>query len=170
MLVSGDSVQICQHLKISYKYHEALMALISVTRLRVRSIRYLLQFFWQALASTRQAERAPGFLGGRIMREAGNTFWTVTAWNDLAAMKAYRDAGAHRGAMPRLLDWCDEASVVHWDQESSQLPDWPEAYRRMVSEGRLSKVKQPSQAHIAKQIPQPRLNGDEGKKLKPANK
>lgn len=143
------------------------MPLISVTRLRVRSIRYLLQFVWQALATTRQAERAPGFLGGRLAREARNTFWTVTAWNDMAAMKAYRDAGAHRGAMPKLLDWCDEASVVHWDQEDSRLPDWPDAYQRMVSEGRLSKVKQPSQAQMAKQIAQPRLSNDEGKKLKP---
>ncbi len=146
------------------------MPLISVTRLRVRSIRYLLQFVWQALASGRQAERAPGFLGGRIVREARNTFWTVTAWNDIAAMKAFRDVGVHRGVMPKLLDWCDEASVVHWDQESSQLPDWPEAYRRMVSEGRPSKVNRPSQAQIAKQIAEPRLHGDEGKKLTPSNK
>ena len=85
----------------------------------------------------------------------------------MAAMKAYRDAGAHRGAMPKLLDWCDEASVVHWDQEDSRLPDWPDAYQRMVSEGRPSKVKQPSQAQTAKQIAQPRLGNDEGKKLKP---
>ncbi len=146
------------------------MPFISVTRLRIRSIRYLLQFVWQALASARQAARAPGFLGGRIVRKARNTFWTVTAWNDFAAMKAYRDAGTHRGAMPKLQGWCDEASIVHWDQESSQLSDWPEAYRRMVSEGRQSKVKQPSQAQTAKQIAEPRLHGDEGKKLTLSNK
>ena len=98
------------------------MPLISVTRLRVRSIRYLLQFVWQALASARQAQRAPGFLGGRIVREARNTFWTMTAWKDISAMKAYRDMGVHQRAMPRLLDWCDEASVVHWDQRAQSFP------------------------------------------------
>jgi quinol monooxygenase YgiN len=146
------------------------MPLISVTRLRVRSIRYLLQFVWRALASSRQAQHAPGFLGGRIVREAGNTFWTVTAWKDIAAMRAYRDMGAHQRVMAKLLDWCDEAYVVHWDQESSELPNWMEAYRHMVWEGRPSKVKHPSEAQAAKQIVQPRLSGDEGKRLKPSKK
>ncbi len=145
------------------------MPVISVTRLRVRSIRYLLQFFWQALASVRQAERTPGFLGGRIARDARNAFWTLTAWDDLAAMKAFRDTGAHRKVMPKLMDWCDEASVANWEQESAQLPDWPEAYRRMVSEGRPSKVKQPSQSHLAKQIAASRLRADEGRVLTPSS-
>lgn len=48
-------------------------------------------------------------------------------------MHAYRDGGAHRRVMPRLLKWCDEATVVHWTQESPSLPDWPEAHRRLVS-------------------------------------
>ena len=133
------------------------MPFISVTRLRVRSLRYLLQFVWQALKSARQAERASGFLGGRLLREAKNTFWTMTAWEDEMAMRAYRNAGAHRGVMPKLLDWCDEASVVHWSQESLALPDWQEAHRRMVKEGRPSKVNHPSPAQEANRIaaPQP---------------
>ncbi len=133
------------------------MAFISVTRLRVRSLRYLLQFVWHALKSARQAERASGFLGGRLLREAKNTFWTMTAWEDETAMRAYRSAGAHRGVMPKLLDWCDAASVVHWSQESLELPDWQEAHQRMVKEGRPSKVNHPSPAQVANRIaaPQP---------------
>lgn len=144
------------------------MPFISVTRLRVRSIRYLPQFIWKALLTARQAERAHGFLGGRLARDAKNTFWTLTAWKDAAAMKAYRDTGAHRGVMPKLLDWCDEASVVHWDQESAELPDWQEAHRRMVAEGRTSKVRHPSPAQAAKQITAPGLGKDDGRVLKPA--
>jgi hypothetical protein len=143
------------------------MPLISVTRLRVRSIRYMLQFGWRTLASARQAQRSPGFLAGRIVREAGNIFWTLTAWKDMASMKAFRDTKAHHRAMPELLNWCDEASVVHWDQESLELPDWLESYQRMVSTGRLSKVKHPSEAQLANRIAQPRLSGDEGTELKP---
>ncbi len=116
------------------------MAFISVTRLRVRSLRYLLQFIWQVLKSARQAERASGFLGGRLLREAKNTFWTMTAWEGETAMRAYRNAGAHRGVMPKLLDWCDEASVVHWNQESLELPDWQEAHQRMVKEEGLRSI------------------------------
>ena len=78
------------------------------------------------------------------------TYWTVTAWDDEGAMKAYRNAGAHRRAMPKLLNWCDEASVAHWAQESAELPDKREAHRRMLAEGRISKVHFPSAAHVAK--------------------
>ena len=132
------------------------MVFISLTRLRVRSLRFLPRFVWQALQSVRQAERASGFLSGKVLREARNAFWTITAWEDETAMRAYRNAGAHRGVMPRILDWCDEASVSHWTQESPELPDWQEAHRRMIETGRSSKVNHPSPAQIANQIAPPR--------------
>ena len=72
-------------------------------------------------------------------------------------MRAFMLAGPHRRAMPKLLEWCDEASVVHWNQESPALPDWREAYRRMVEEGRPSKVNHPSPAHRACEIPRLQL-------------
>jgi hypothetical protein len=97
------------------------MLFISVTRLRVRSLGYLLQFGWQTLKSALQAERTPGLLGGRLLRNAKNAFWTITAWKDETAMKAYRRAGIHRSVMPKLLYWCDEAAVVHWHQETSEI-------------------------------------------------
>jgi hypothetical protein len=120
------------------------MALISVTRLRVRSFIYLPQFFWHTFRSIRQAERSSGFLGGKLLVNAKNVFWTVTAWKDQAAMNAYRTSGAHRGAMPKLLNWCNEAAVVHWTQESSEVPSWQEAHQRMAEEGKPSKVNYPS--------------------------
>jgi quinol monooxygenase YgiN len=143
------------------------MAFISVTRLRVRSVFYLPQFIWYTLRSQRQVTRAEGFLAGRLMRDPGNAFWTVTAWKDEAAMRAYRGSGAHMKAMPKLLDWCDEASIAHWEQDGAELPAWSEAHRRMVAEGRMSKVKHPSQAQLAKQIAAPKNGGGEGQVLKP---
>lgn len=132
------------------------MPFVSVTRLRVRSWRFIPQFVWQALKTARQAERSSGFVGGRLLREARNTFWTLTAWEDEMAMRAYRNGGAHRFVMPRLLEWCDEASVAHWNQDDAELPDWPEAYRRMVEAGRASKVNHPSPAQVSNQIATPR--------------
>ncbi|MDQ3813347.1 MAG: DUF3291 domain-containing protein [Armatimonadota bacterium] len=145
------------------------MALISITRLRVRSLRYLLPFVGQALAAARQAEHSSGFLGGRLLREAKNTFWTLTAWEDVIAMRAYMLAGAHRQAMPKLLEWCDEASVAHWDQAEAELPDWIEAHRRMVEEGRPSKVHHPSPAHAALQIPAPQISSRFDRVLRPVS-
>ncbi len=131
------------------------MALISVTRLRLRSSRFLIPFFWHALRTTIQARRAPGNLDVKTTRAAGNAFWTLTAWEDEASMRAYRNSGPHRRAMPKLLEWCDEASVGHWEQATAELPDWREARRRMMAEGRLSKVKHPSPAQAAGRIAAP---------------
>ena len=143
------------------------MALISVTRLRVRSVFYLPQFFWHTFRSQRQAKHAPGMLGGRLMLEADRAFWTTTVWESEETMRAFRSSGAHMKAMPKLLDWCDEASYVHWEQERAELPSWGEAHRRMLTEGKLSKVKNPSAAQLAKEFPEPRHGGTEGPRLTP---
>jgi hypothetical protein len=132
------------------------MPFISVTRLRVRSLRYLLPFFWQTLKVAREAEHSPKFLGGRILREARNAFWTVTAWEDEAAMLSFRQKAAHRVVMPKLLNWCDEAAYCHWKQDTPDLPDWTEAHRRLLQEGKLSKVYHPSPAHVANDFAEPK--------------
>lgn len=142
------------------------MTFISITRLRIRLLRYLPQFIWQVLITSRQAQRIPGFLGGKLIIDAKKTFWTITAWENEAAMHRYRIEGAHRRVMPRLLTWCDEASVVHWNQESPDLPQLAAAYKRMVEEGRPSKVSHPSPAQVAGQIAEPRLSSVE-RMLKP---
>src|SRR5579864_1537428 len=143
------------------------MAFISVTRLRMRSTRYLPPFLWEAMKITRQAQRPSGFLSGRLLVEGKRVFWTVTAWEESAAMNAFRTQGAHGGVMPKLLEWCDEAAVVHWTQISETLPSWQEAHHRMMKEGRPSKVKFASAAQVAYEIPEPRVGWIE-RTLRPA--
>jgi hypothetical protein len=92
-----------------------------------------------------------------LLRDANTTFWTKTAWEDEGAMRAFLMALPHRRAMGKLAGWCNEASVVHWYQESADLPDWQEAHRRMAAEGRRSRVLHPSPAHQDFRIPPPRL-------------
>jgi hypothetical protein len=135
------------------------MALVSLTRLRVRAMRYLPGFFWYTLRSYRQAKRAPGCLRVRLLADANRAYWTVTTWTDEAAMKDFMLGGAHRKAMPKLLEWCDEASVAHWNQDSADLPAWADAHRKMVERGRPSKVNHPSPAHLKREIPPPRTGG-----------
>src|SRR5262249_36436480 len=101
------------------------MPLVSITRLRVRRWRYLPLFLLYALASTHQARRAFGSLAVSLLNDSGFAFWTRTVWTDEAAMRAFMLSGAHRRVMPRLLDWCDEASVVHWAQDAAEPPPWP---------------------------------------------
>jgi hypothetical protein len=132
------------------------MPFVSVTRLRVRALRFMPPFMVYALRSSQQARRSAGFLGGALMRDNWKAFWTVTVWRDAKAMEAYRIAGIHRVAMPKLLNWCDEASLTHWTQDSGDIPAWPEAHRRMLAEGRPSKVNNPSPAQRALEIPEPK--------------
>ena len=70
-------------------------------------------------------------------------------------MRAYMSSGAHKPAMRKLVGWCDEASVVHWEQESAELPSWTEVHRRMQADGRASHVAHPSVAHRAFRIEPP---------------
>jgi hypothetical protein len=132
------------------------MVLISVTRLRVRSVIYLPQFLWNTYKSMRQVERSSGFLGGRLLVNAKSVFWTMTAWKNETVMNAYRTGDAHRRAMPKLLNWCNEAAVVHWVQESSEeIPFWHEVQQHMAKDGKLSKVNHPSPAQASNHIPLP---------------
>ena len=61
----------------------------------------------------------------------------------------------HGPAMRKLLEWCDEASLVHWTQDGPDLPAWDEAHRRLEAEGHPSKVHHPSPAHTAHKFPPP---------------
>ena len=103
--------------------------------------------------------RAEGNRGAEVMREPRNIFWTATVWDSDADVKRYMIAQPHAEAMRKLLNWCDEASVARWTQEDATLPNWEEAHRRMVAEGRRSKVRFPSAAHERFEIPAPKAKG-----------
>lgn len=133
------------------------MATVSITRLRVRSWRFLPMFFLYALRAARQAARAEGNLATKLLQDQHNTFWTATVWSDDTAMKSFMLDGIHRRAMPKLLNWCDEAALVHWTQEGKELPSWSDARMRLEREGRRSKVNHPSPVHNAHQFPEPRV-------------
>lgn len=133
------------------------MPFISITRLRVRSWRYLPMFAFYAFESAREASRAQGNLTTALLRDRRNTYWTGTVWTSDAAMKDFMLSGSHRQAMPKLLEWCDEAAIVHWTQETPELPPWQEACVRLQLEGRKSKVNHPSPTHIAHKFPEPRV-------------
>ena len=92
------------------------MPFVSVTRLRVRSRRYVPGFLIQSLRSALQAKRAAGNLAVSVLRDADRAFWTRTVWLDEAAMRSFMQSGVHRRVMVRLPEWCDEVALVHWVQ------------------------------------------------------
>jgi Domain of unknown function (DUF3291) len=136
------------------------MIFVSLTRLRIRSFRFVPLFALHALLSMRQVTIAPGFQSGALLADRSWTFWTMTAWDTQENMRRYMTTGSHKTAMPHLLHWCDEASVAHWEQPENFLPSWTEADKRMREKGRASKVQNPSPQHATLSYRAPRTTGD----------
>ena len=130
------------------------MILISVTRLRVRSHFLLPQFLWHTFKSTRQVERADGFLGGRVLTNPRKVFWTLTAWENDAAMNSI-------APMPRIAPQCPNCCTGATKQPSftgrRKRPICPPG-KRASAHGDVrprSKVNHPSPAQTANQFPAP---------------
>lgn len=119
------------------------MTVVSVTRFHLRSVRFMPFFMLHANRTIAQIRKADGFLAGTVQRDADQAFWTMTLWRNEHAMRAFGASGAHRKAAPHLAEWADEARVAHWAQLRGDLPDWPEAVRRLREEGRSSWLRHP---------------------------
>jgi heme-degrading monooxygenase HmoA len=135
---------------------EQRMTFVSLTRLRIRSFRFVPLFALHTWRSLRQIRRARGFQTGAILADRGWTFWTMTVWDSEESMRQFMISGPHKAAMPHLVEWCDEASVAHWTQSETGVPSWIEADRRMREGGRSSKVRNPSPRHATLNFRAPR--------------
>ena len=76
------------------------MTFVSLTRLRIRSVRFVPLFALHTWRSMRQVKHAPGFQTGAILADRSWTFWTMTAWDDQESMRQFMASGSHKTAMP----------------------------------------------------------------------
>ena len=130
--------------------------LVSVTRLRLRSVLYLPGFAFYAQGSLKQMRQANGFVDGRLIPDGLFIYWTMTRWTTEAAMKAWRGSGAHGKSMRKLAGWCDEAAAGRWlQEEAAAFPGWQVCYERLLSEGHFTPVDYPSKDQAAKLIAMP---------------
>ena len=129
------------------------MPFISVTRLRVKSLFFLIPFMRANEASVNEIKVSKGLLKGKELIDKKLTFWTVTIWENEESMKKFRGSITHRNAMQQLPKWCNEASYHHWIQEDDEFPSWDTVSKKLYSEGKLSKVRNPSKAQIENQFP-----------------
>jgi len=129
------------------------MPFVSVTRLRVKSLFFLIPFIRANEASVKEIKISKGILKGKELIDKKLTFWTVTIWENEESMKKFRGSIVHRNAMQQLPIWCNEASYHHWIQEDDEFPTWDTVSKILYSEGKLSKVRNPSKAQIENQFP-----------------
>ena len=88
------------------------MAVIVVTRLRLKNPALLDEFFTDAVAAIEQAQKSEGNLGADALADADNAWWSVSSWQARGPMQAFVDSEPHRTITTRLDHYCDEATFV----------------------------------------------------------
>jgi quinol monooxygenase YgiN len=131
------------------------MPVVVVTRLRLRDPNLLDEFFTHAAAVLEQATKSAGNLGVDALADAGDAWWSVSAWRDRSAIDAYLGAEPHLSSATMLNHFCDEASFVDWDQPDALLPDWQTSWRRLTTDGRSAELTSPSAANRDRDFPAP---------------
>src|ERR1700730_18287935 len=132
-----------------------IVAVIVVTRLRLKDPALLDAFFTDALAAIEQVQKSDGNLGVDALADANNAWWTVTAWQERRPMQSYVRTEPHRSIQSHLDRYCDEATFVDWEQDSPDLPDWPTDWGNLVADGQAAELTQPSAAHQTRDFPAP---------------
>ena len=131
------------------------MPVIVVTRLRLKDPALLDEFFTAAVAAIEQAQKSDGNLGADALADAGNAWWSVSAWQDHRQMRAFVDREPHQSISARLDHYCDEATFVDWDQASPGLPDWQTSWRHLIADGRVADLTDASAANRTRDFPPP---------------
>lgn len=89
-------------------------------------------FLVQASRITRQLERSPGVIGYSLnARPFTGRFWTLSAWEDEAALQTFVAAPPHADAMRALIPHMGQTRFVRWTALGADLPVcWNDALRR----------------------------------------
>ena len=131
------------------------MAVIVVTRLRLKDPALLDEFFIDAVAAIEQAQKSDGNLGVDALADADNAWWSVSAWGERRPMVSYVRSEPHQTIRSKIDHYCDEATFVDWEQDSADLPDWQTNWRHLVADGLVATLSQPSAAHQSRDFPAP---------------
>ncbi len=128
------------------------MPILTVTRLRLRSIRFLPEFLLRSQAIFKQTRSPQGNLGVKLRKTKGLAFWTLTAWDSPQAMVQFVREPLHFRAIPMLDHWCDQAATVTWSNPTEVWPSWNQAAARLGNAGQLYELTRPSPEHASGQL------------------
>jgi len=92
------------------------------------------QFLVYTVQVMRQLAAAQGLLGYSVLaRPLSKRFWTLSAWENEAALRAFVQHPPHVRLMAALTPHMGETKFVRWMVKGSQLPlRWDDALRRFV--------------------------------------
>jgi|HubBroStandDraft_2_1064218.scaffolds.fasta_scaffold574011_2 hypothetical protein len=109
-------------------------ALIMGSRFELSSAWRSPAFLMHALRIWRQARHSPGILGVSLRAHpVAGIYWTLSAWTDEAALRAFAGTDPHRTIMKRARPWTKSATFRFWtadDLAPSRL--WADAVSRIA--------------------------------------
>lgn len=106
------------------------LALLSF--LPLKSFLHLPTFLWGTAGVIRQLAAAQGLMAYSLLaRPIRKNFWTLSVWQDEAALKTFIDHPPHVRLMSSLAPHMGETNFVRWKVKGSQLPLlWDDVLRR----------------------------------------
>ena len=108
-------------------------ATVMASRLELHRLRDVPSFLAAALRIRRQMLASPGALGvSLVARPLRRTFWTLSAWQDQAALSSAVGRQPHRQIMTRFRPRMAGSAFVTWTAPAMALPvGWEEALQRL---------------------------------------
>jgi quinol monooxygenase YgiN len=108
---------------------------VTITRLPLRSHRRIPRIMLATLRIVRQLRRSEGLVGYALKAElVRKTFWTMSAWADDEALRAFVRSDAHVHAMAALSPHMNGAHIETFTLSGSELPlEWSTVADRLVA-------------------------------------
>jgi hypothetical protein len=104
---------------------------VMASRLELRRLRDVPAFFAAALRIRRQMLASSGAAGlSLIAQPMRRTFWTLSAWQDPAALRAATGTEPHHALIKRFRPVMAGSRFVTWTASAVPVP-WDEAKRRL---------------------------------------
>lgn len=133
------------------------MAYLSMTRLKLKSPRYLIPFWFHTQRVVKQIKESEGFLQVKLLVTHNLSMWTMTLWASEEALDNFYLIGAHLLVMKKLSEFSSEAMAGHQEIESNELPSWEYVRNELCRIGYLGKLKEPSTDHKNRIISIPKI-------------
>lgn len=110
--------------------------LVLLSDLPLKGYRKMWMFSRHVRAIRRQLAGTPGLVGyslrAKLLR---HSFWTLSVWEDDAALMAFVGKEPHRATMSALRPHMDATAFVRWELMGSEVPpSWDAAMRRSDAE------------------------------------
>ncbi len=128
-----------------------------MTRLKLKSMVYLLPFWIQNEQVVHQLRSSQGFLKGKELATPNLSMWTATLWDSREDIRDFYLSGSHKKVMRNIDKWSSEAVTGHQEVDFLEIPDWEQIRQELTRNGYFINLKDASSKHQCKIISQPKI-------------